>query len=82
MSKLYIKLMATNIKNGKKFYLPYILSGILIVILFYNILAIYYNEGLSNMAGGRDVKLIMSLGSKVIGIFSFIFIFSKVKIMF
>ena len=75
MSKLYIKLMATNIKNGKKFYLPYILSGILIVILFYNILAIYYNEGLSNMAGGRDVKLIMSLGSKVIGIFSFIFIF-------
>ena len=75
MSKLYIKLMATNIKNGKKFYLPYILSGILIVILFYNILAIYYNEGLSNMAGGRDVKIIMSLGSKVIGIFSFIFIF-------
>lgn len=75
MSKLYIKLMAANIKNGKKFYLPYILSGILIVILFYNILAIYYNEGLSNMAGGRDVKIIMSLGSKVIGIFSFIFIF-------
>lgn len=75
MSKLYIKLMAANIKNGKKFYLPYILSGILIVTLFYNILAIYYNEGLSNMAGGRDVKIIMSLGSKVIGIFSFIFIF-------
>ena len=45
MNKLYIKLMTTNIKNGKKFYLPYILSGILIVTLFYNILAIYYNEG-------------------------------------
>lgn len=75
MNKLYIKLMTTNIKNGKKFYLPYILSGILIVTLFYNILAIYYNEGLSNMAGGGDVKLIMSFGSKVIGIFSFIFIF-------
>lgn len=75
MNKLYIKLMTTNIKNGKKFYLPYILSGILIVTLFYNILAIYYNEGLSNIAGGGDVKLIMSFGSKVIGIFSFIFIF-------
>ena len=75
MSKLYIKLMATNIKNGKKFYLPYILSGIIIVTLFYNILAIYYNDGLSNMTGGRDVKMIMSFGSKVIGIFSFIFIF-------
>ena len=72
MSKLYIKLMATNIKNGKKFYLPYILSGIIIVTLFYNILAIYYNDGLSNMTGGRDVKMIMSFGSKVIGIFSFI----------
>lgn len=75
MNKLYIKLMTTNIKNGKKFYLPYILSGILIVTLFYNILAIYYNEGLSNMAGGSDAKIIMSLGSKIIGIFSFIFIF-------
>lgn len=75
MSKLYIKLMATNIRNGKKFYLPYILSGILIVILFYNILAIYYNDGLSNMAGGGDVRRIMSFGSSVIGIFSFIFIF-------
>ncbi|MCI9077443.1 MAG: ABC transporter permease [Lachnospiraceae bacterium] len=75
MNKLYIKLMATNIRNGKRFYLPYILSGILIVTLFYNIQAIYYNEGLSSMAGGNDVKKIMSLGSNVIGIFSFIFIF-------
>ncbi len=75
MNKLYIKLMAANIKNGKKFYLPYILSGVLVVTLFYNIQAIYYNEGLSNMSGGRDVEIIMSVGSKVIGIFSFIFIF-------
>lgn len=75
MNKLYVKLMATNIKNGKRFYLPYILAGILIVMLFYNMMAIYYNEGLSHMSGGSDIKMIMNFGTKVVVIFSFIFIF-------
>ena len=51
MGKLYIKLMITNIKNGKRFYFPYILAGAVIVVLFYNMMAIYYNNGLSNMTG-------------------------------
>ncbi len=75
MNKLYVKLMATNIKNGKRFYLPYILAGILIVMLFYNMMAIYYNEGLSHMSGGSDIKMIMNFGTRVVVIFSFIFIF-------
>lgn len=75
MGKLYIKLMATNIKNGKRFYFPYILAGAVIVMLFYNMMAIYYNDGLSNMAGGQDIKMIMQFGTIVVIIFSFIFIF-------
>lgn len=75
MNKLYFKLMATNIKNGKRFYLPYILAGALIVTLFYNMAAIYYNEGLLNMPGSNDITMIMNLGTKVVIIFSFIFIF-------
>lgn len=75
MGKLYVKLMATNIKNGKRFYFPYILAGVVIVMLFYNMMAIYYNNGLSNMAGGQDIKMIMQFGTIVVVIFSFIFIF-------
>ena len=71
MNKLYVKLMATNIKNGKRFYLPYILAGILIVMLFYNMMAIYYNEGLSHMSGGSDIKMIiMKRRKKDIGIYN------------
>ncbi len=75
MGKLYIKLMTTNIKNGKRFYFPYILAGAVIVVLFYNMMAIYYNNGLSNMTGGQDIKMIMQFGTVVVVIFSFIFIF-------
>ncbi len=75
MNKLYFKLMAANIKNGKRFYLPYILSGILVVMLFYNMMAIYYSEGLSHMSGGSDIRTVMYFGSGVVIIFSFIFIF-------
>ena len=70
MGKLYVKLMATNIKNGKRFYFPYILAGVVIVMLFYNMMAIYYNNGLSNMAGGQDIKMIMQFGTIVVVIFS------------
>lgn len=75
MNKLYFKLMKTNIKNGKQFYFPYVLAGILMVILFYSMRAIYYNDGLNHMAGGQEIKTIMSFGTYVIIIFSFIFVF-------
>ncbi len=67
--------MKTNIKNGKQFYFPYILAGMLMVILFYSMRAIYCNEGIEHMVGGSEIKIIMNLGTYVIVIFSFIFIF-------
>lgn len=75
MNRLYLKLMATNMKNGKQFYFPYILAGMIIVMLFYSMMGIYYNDGLSQMVGGSDVKMILNFGIKVVKIFSFIFIF-------
>lgn len=75
MNKLYVKLVKTNIKNGRQFYIPYILAGMLMVILFYSMRAIYYNDGLKHMPGSRDIQTIMNLGTYVIVIFSFIFIF-------
>ena len=44
-------------------------------MLFYNMMAIYYSEGLSHMSGGSDIRTVMYFGSGVVIIFSFIFIF-------
>ncbi len=74
MGKLYIKLMTTNIKNGKRFYFPYILAGAVIVVLFYNMMAIYYNDGLSNMTGGQDIKMIMQFGTVVLFLYSILIV--------
>ena len=38
MSNLYVKLAKTNIKNNRTLYLPYILSGIVTVAMFYLVL--------------------------------------------
>lgn len=75
MNQLYVKLATTNIKNSRQFYLPYLLTGMLSVAMYYMMLAIQYNEGIQQMPGADSLKTILSLGSNVIGIFVFIFLF-------
>lgn len=72
---LFTKLAVTNMKNSKQFYLPYILAGILTVGMFYIMCAMANNQGLALMPGGDSLKLILRLGTIVIGIFSVIFLF-------
>lgn len=76
MSKgLYTRLAVTNMKNNRQFYLPYLLTGILTVAMFYIMCALNGNEGLNSMPGSENVKMILWLGTIVIGIFSTIFLF-------
>ena len=75
MSNLYAKLAGTNIRNNRQFYLPYLLTGILNVAMFYMIVALCNNEGLDTMRGGRDLKMVLTMGVYVIGIFSAVFLF-------
>ena len=75
MSNLYVKLAKTNIKNNRTLYLPYILSGIVTVAMFYLILFLNGNKGLDHMPGVEQLRLIFALGVAVMGIFSYIFIF-------
>lgn len=75
MNKLYPKLAATNIKNNGQFYLPYLLTGILSVMMFYCMRAIQGNEGLEQMRGGMQLIMIMTMGTWVIAIFVCIFLF-------
>ena len=75
MNQLYFKLTATNIKNGRQFYLPYLLTGMFSVAMYYIMAAMQYNKGLDNMRPSGILKGIMAFGIYVIMIFVFIFLF-------
>lgn len=75
MSSLYRKLAFTNLKNSKQFYLPYLLMGILSVMMFYSMVAMGGNRGLSKVRGATNLKSILGLGTAVIGIFVCILLF-------
>lgn len=72
---LYTKLAFTNIKKNGKFYLPYILTGILTVAMFYIMLALHGNPGWMGKIGADDIRLILAFGTVIIGFFSVIFLF-------
>ena len=75
MNNIYAKLAGTNIRNNRQLYLPYILSGIMTVAMFYLMMFINNNPGIDKIPGARNLKMIMELGVGVIAIFSYIFIF-------
>lgn len=71
----YQKLAATNIKKNGKTYFPYILTCISSIAMFYILHFISVNDGLDVMSGGDSLKIILKLGTYVIGLFSVIFLF-------
>ncbi|KGK86830.1 cell division protein FtsX [Desulfosporosinus sp. HMP52] len=71
----YPKLAATNLKKNAQTYLPYILTCIGTVMMYYIMVFLSENEGLGKMAGGSQVQSILSMGTYVIAIFSAIFLF-------
>lgn len=70
----YPKLAATTIKKNGKVYIPYILTCIRSIAMFYIIHSISINTGLDIMNGGKQLKMLLNLGKWVIGIFSVIFL--------
>ncbi len=76
MSKFfYPKLAATNIKNNRKTYIPYLLTCIGTVTMFYMISSLSQNSGLKKLQGGDVVAQVLNLGTIVTGIFAVIFLF-------
>lgn len=67
------KLALTNIKNNRKFYLPYFLASAGIIAMFYIICYLAMNEGIEKMS--NSLSVIMVLGAGVMAIFAFIFLF-------
>ncbi len=75
MNKVYRKLAFTNIKNNGSLYLPYIISGIVTVAMFYIMMFLNNSKGLEKIYGASYLVTIMALGVGIIAIFSYIFIF-------
>lgn len=71
----YPKLALTGIAKNKKTYIPYILTGIGMVMMFYIVTFLSKNEAVANMPGGTSVQGFLSMGIGVIGIFSTILLF-------
>lgn len=75
MNSLYRKLAFTNMKNNRQFYLPYLLTGMLSVMMFYSMRAMQGNSGIDTVRGAAQLKSILTLGLVVIGVFVCILLF-------
>lgn len=75
MNKIYVRLAKTNMRNNRQLYVPYILSGLITVAMFYLMTFLSGNEGLAHARGAEMIGRILSFGVDIIGIFSYIFIF-------
>ena len=69
------RLALINIRKNGKFYVPYMITCISTVAMFYIMRMISLKEGIENMPGSYSVVTILMLGTTVIGIFSVIFLF-------
>lgn len=72
---IYPKLAWTGIKKNKRLYLPYILTCIGMVMMFYIVSFLSVNEYLGSCKGGEEIQQMLVLGSGVIGVFATIFLF-------
>ncbi|WP_449621101.1 FtsX-like permease family protein [Robertmurraya sp. Marseille-Q9965] len=71
----YTKLALTNMNKHRKTYIPYILTCISTIAMFYMMHFMSGNPGLNEMSGGDSLITILNLGNIVIGVFSVIFLF-------
>ncbi len=74
-SGLYPKLAYQNIKNNRKFYIPYMLTGTGVAMMFYTLLFLAFNPGLIGSFGGRTITMFLNFGSVIVGIFAVVLLF-------
>lgn len=75
MNKIYSRLAFTNIKNNKTLYMPYIISGMVMIAMFYVMMFLNNSKGLGKVPGADALASIMGLGCGTIAVFSYIFLF-------
>lgn len=71
----YPKLAASNIRKNRKTYIPYVFTCILTIAMFYIIKSLSLNPGIDEMVGGNTISYTMLLGSWVVALFAFLFLY-------
>lgn len=69
------KLALDAMRKNRRLYLPYLLTCIGMVMMYYIIAFLQYSDSLDHMRGGSILREMMSFGSWVIAIFAVIFLF-------
>ncbi|RBP59700.1 putative ABC transport system permease protein [Alkalibaculum bacchi] len=75
MSKgFYAKLALNNIKKNSRGYIPYLLTCIGTIIMFYNMCYLAVVKDIGHMSDSQSLRQMLFLGAIIIGIFSVIFL--------
>lgn len=74
-SGFYPRLAFDGIRKNKRMYLPYILTCVGMVMMYYIIAFLQRSEAVSQMHGANTAQLIIGLGEGVIAVFACIFLF-------
>lgn len=67
----YPQLALRSLRLNGKFYLPYLLSGMVSAAMLYDILFLNMNRGIYQMKGANAVQGLLGFGAMVVAIFSF-----------
>ena len=71
----YPKLAMTGIRKNGRLYIPYLLTCIGMVMMYYIITFLSQYEGLLHMSGGGVMQGMLNMGSNILAIFAVIFLF-------
>lgn len=71
----YSRLSFNNLKKNRKIYIPYIITCIITITMFYMIHSLSVNESVLSMHGGETISYSLTLGTVIVGIFAVIFLF-------
>ena len=71
----YPKLAFIGMVKNKKFYLPYLLTCLGMVAMYYIVSFLSTNQTLADTPGGGQMQAILGFGCGVIAVFAFIFLF-------
>lgn len=72
---IYRRLAISGIKKNKQIYFPYLLSGTVMVMVFYILAFLAASDMVHNLRGGEALTSLLICGEALIGVFSFPFLF-------
>lgn len=72
---MYPKLAMNSISKNKRLYIPYILTCVGMIMMYYIIAFLAFGKSLNSLKGGSIMQQALVFGCGVLSIFSFIFLF-------